>query len=163
MLAFVAAGVVLRAAFLFGHWGTVDSDEAVVGLMARGFHHAHWRAFYWGQHYAGTPETALVALTGASRASLKLVPCALSGVAALLTWRVGRRFLDERVAHLAALLFWVAPGTYVWWSTKERGFYWVALVAGLLVVLAAQRIVEHRAHALADGALFGIAAGIGLW
>lgn len=158
----MAAGVVLRAVFVFGHWGTVDSDEAVVGLMARGFRDGHWRAFFWGQHYAGTQETALVAYAGASRLALKLVPCALSGVAALLTWRVGRRFLDERVAQLAGLLFWVAPGAYVWWSTKERGFYWVALVAGLVVVLAAQRIVQDGGR-LADGAMFGVAAGTGLW
>ena len=158
----IAAGVVLRVVFLRGRWGFVDSDEAVVGLMARGFRHGDWRAFYWGQHYASTQETALVAVAGASRLALKLVPCALSGVAALLTWRVGRRFLDERVAQLAGLLFWVAPGTYVWWSTKERGLYWSSLVLGLVLVLTAQRLVE-RSGGWRDGALFGAAAGLGVW
>src|SRR3954454_19578019 len=109
VLLLLAAGVVLRAIFLFGHWGTVDSDEAVVGLMARGFRHGHWRAFYWGQHYAGTQETALVALAGASTAALKLVPVALSAVAAVLTWRVGRRMVDERLAQAAGLFTWVGP------------------------------------------------------
>jgi hypothetical protein len=158
----IAAGVVLRVAFLHGRWGIVDSDEAVVGLMARRFRDGDWRAFYWGQHYAGTQETALVAIAGASRLALKLVPCALSGAAALLTWRIGRRFLDERVAQLAGLLFWVAPGAYVWWSTKERGLYWSSLVLGLVLVLAAQRLVE-KGGAWRDGALFGVAAGLGLW
>ena len=158
----VLAGVVLRAVFLHGRWGTVDSDEAVVGLMARDFRDGDWRAFYWGQHYAGTQETALVALAGASRLALKLVPCALSGVAAVLTWRIGRRFLDERIAQLAGLLFWVAPGAYVWWSTKERGFYWVALVLGLTLVLGVLRLVEHGGH-WRDGALVGVAAGLGVW
>ena len=158
----IAAGIVLRVAFLHGRWGTVDSDEAVVGLMARRFRDGHWRAFYWGQHFASTQETALVALAGASRLALKLVPGALSGVAALLTWRVGRRFLDERVAQLAGLLFWVAPGTYVWWSTKERGLYWSSLVLGLVLVLAAQRLVSDGGR-WRDGMLFGAAAGLGVW
>jgi hypothetical protein len=159
--ALAATGLALRVAVLLGAWGTVDSDEAVVGLMARGFRHGHWRAFYWGQHYAGTQETALVALAGASTAALKLVPVALSAVAAVLTWRVGRRVVDDRLAQAAGLLAWVGPGAYVWWSTKERGFYWVSLVLGLVLVLAAQRIVERGR--LADGAVLGLAAGLGFW
>jgi len=101
-------------------------------------------------------------------------------VAAALTWRVGRRMVGERLAQVAGLLVWVAPGAYVWWSTKERGFYWVTMVVGLVVVLAAQRIVEPHDRSRApdgpnrvdlapekrwvlDGALFGIAAGLGFW
>src|SRR4051812_46214746 len=157
----VLAGVVLRVVVLLGHWGTVDSDEAVVGLMARGFRDGDWRAFYWGQHYAGTQETALVALLGASTAALKLVPVLLSAVAAVLTWRIGRRLVDERLAQAAGLLCWVGPGAYVWWSTKERVFYWVALVLGLVLVLAALRIAAGGRYV--DGAVLGLAAGLGFW
>lgn len=165
----IAAGAVLRVVFLRGKWGTVDSDEAIVGLMARSFLDGEWRAFYWGQHYGGTLETTLVALTGASTAALKLVPATLSGVVALLTWRVGRRMFDERLAQAAGLLSWVAPGSYVWWSTKERGFYWVSLALGMAMLLAAQRLVAGPHGRTArwwpwlDGAAFGVTAGLGFW
>src|SRR3712207_7162559 len=43
---------------LFRSRGQLDSDEAVVGLMARRFLDGDFEAFYWGQHYAGTQETA---------------------------------------------------------------------------------------------------------
>ncbi|MEA3020543.1 MAG: hypothetical protein QOI47_2067 [Actinomycetota bacterium] len=158
----VAVGVGERAHLLAGRWGAVDSDEAVVGLMARGFRHGHWRAFYWGQHYAGTQETALVALAGASWAALKLVPIVLCALAAVLTWRVGRRIVEDRLAQAAGLLVWVAPGSGVWWSTKERGFYWVTIVLGLVVVLAALRIVERGGRPI-DWVAFGAAAGCGFW
>ena len=165
----VAAGVVLRVVFLRGRWGTLDSDEAIVGLMARSFLDGEWRAFYWGQHYGGTQETALVAFAGGSTAALKLVPATLSGVVSLLTWRVGRRIFDERLAQAAGLLCWVAPGSYVWWSTKERGFYWVSIALGLALLLAAQRLVAGPHGRTArwwpwlDGAAFGLAAGLGFW
>ena len=166
----VLAGVALRTVFVLGRWGTVDSDEAVVGLMARSFLDGEWEAFYWGQHYGGTQETALIALAGGSTAALKLVPAALSGVVALLVWRIGRRLFDDRLAQGAALLCWVAPGSYVWWSTKGRGFYWVALTLGLVLVLAALRIAAEpsagraaRWHPWLDGAMFGLAAGLGFW
>lgn len=158
----VVAGVVLRVVLLAGRWGTVDSDEAVVGLMARDMLEGSWRAFYWGQDYAGTQETALVALFGASRWALKLVPVGLCAVASVLTWRVGSRFLSERGAVVAGLLTWLGPAAYVWWSTKERGFYWVSLVTGLVLVLFAQRIVERGGRPL-DWAGAGAAFGMGWW
>jgi uncharacterized membrane protein (UPF0136 family) len=158
----VLAGLVFRIVLLRGRWGTIDSDEAVVGLMARSFRHGHWRAFYWGQQYGGTQETALVALAGASINALKLVPVALSAMAALLTWRIGRRMFEDRLAQAAGLLTWIAPGSYLWWSTKERGFYWVSIVLGLILVLAAQRIVEGR-QPMTNGAVLGLAAGLGFW
>ncbi|MFP5577455.1 MAG: hypothetical protein ACLGIZ_04350 [Acidimicrobiia bacterium] len=169
VVALVLAGVALRLVFVRGRWGTFDSDEAIVGLMARSFLEGEWRAFYWGQHYGGTLETALVALAGASTTALKLVPAVLSGVVALLTWRVARRVLDDRLAQAAGLLCWVAPGSYVWWSTKERGFYWVSLSLGLALLLAAQRLVAGPQGRAApwwpwlDGTAFGLVAGLGFW
>jgi hypothetical protein len=157
-----ATGIVERIVVLTGRYGAVDSDEAVVGLMARAFRDGHWRAFYWGQHYGGSQEAALIALAGASTAALKLVPVVLGAVAALLAWRVGRRMVDEQVAQAGALLFWVAPGSYVWGSTKARGLYSVTLVLGLLLVLTAQRVVERDGRPF-DWSLLGLAAGSGFW
>jgi len=162
LAALAVVGVAERVWVLRGRWGVVDSDEAVVGLMARAFRHGHWQAFYWGQHYAGSLEPALVALFGASGTALKLVPVGLAAVTCLLVWRVGRRFIDERLAQLAGLLFWVAPGAFVYWSTKERGFYWTSMALGVLLLLAAARLVQEKRWAL-DGAVFGLAAGIGFW
>ena len=156
------AGLVVRVVMINGRWGTVDSDEAVVGLMARDMLDGSWRAFYWGQHYGGTQETALVALFGASRWALKLVPVGLCAVGSVLTWRVGTRFLPPRAAVAAGLLTWLGPAAYVWWSTKERGFYGISLVTGLLVVLFAQRVVE-RGGRPADWAALGAAFGMGWW
>jgi hypothetical protein len=160
--ALALAGLLVRVWVLRGRWGVVDSDEAVVGLMARAFLDGEWRAFYWGQHYAGSLEPALVALFGASGAALKLVPVALSAVSSVLVWRIGRRLFDERLAQGAGLLFWVAPGAYVWWSTKERGFYWTSMALGLVLLLAAVRLVQES-HWRRDGAVFGLAAGLGFW
>lgn len=161
-LSLALAGVALRAFVLTGPAGSYDSDEAVVGLMAQQMLEGEWRAFYWGQHYAGTLETALVALAGAQPATTKLVPVALWALAGVLTWLVGRRFLEERVAVLAGLLTWVAPGAYVWWSTKERGFYPMSVVLGLVLLLSAQRIVERDGRPL-DWIALGLSAGLGFW
>jgi hypothetical protein len=54
------------------------------------------------------------------------------------------------------------PANYVWFSTKARGFYWVALVLGLLVVLFALRLSD-RPDRWPDWIILGGAAGLGWW
>jgi hypothetical protein len=162
----VLVGVGLRAWIVTGHLGALDGDEAIVGSMAVHLRHGHLVAFYWGQEYGGSAEPLLTALlfavAGTTVIALKLVPAILSAVAAVLVWRVARRLVDERTAQAAALLFWVAPGVYVWWATKARGFYWSTLVCGLLVLLAAVDIADTRRERRA-WLLLGAAAGVGWW
>lgn len=164
--ALVVAGAALRVWVLVGRLGTFDSDEAVVGLLARQLGDGHLRAFYWAQHYGGTLEPALVALAmavaGTSAVVVKAVPAVLSGVAAALVWRLGSRVLPERSAQAAGLLCWVAPAGYVWWSTKERGFYWVGLCLGLALLLAVVHAGESPRRWWPWAAI-GLAAGAGFW
>jgi hypothetical protein len=165
------AGLVARLVVLHTTLGALDSDEAVVGLMAEAFRHGQLRAIFWGQSYGGTLEPALAAgvlsVVGASTTALKAVPIALSALAALLTWRVGLRVANGRTAVVAGLLVWVWPGAYVWWSTKERGFYWACLCLSIAVVLLALQIGQQpRASGRAElgrWGLLGLCAGLGFW
>ena len=169
--AVAVAGLVARIVVLHTSLGALDSDEAVVGLMADAFRHGHVRALFWGQSYGGTIEQALAAavfsVVGMSATALKCVPLVLSAVAAVLTWRVGRRVTTARTAVVAGLLVWVWPGAYVWWSVKERGFYWACLCLSVAVVLLALQIGQAaqpggRAQ-WARWAALGLCAGLGFW
>jgi len=159
-------GLGFRVFAVVSDLGVLDSDEAVVGLMARRMLDGEVQAFFWGQHYAGTVETAVAALViavaGPSVAALKASVALLAAVAAVLTWRVGRRLVAERAAQAAGLLLWVGPAAYVWYSTKARGFYWAALVLGLLLLLCALRVVQDGDRRR-DWIAMGLVAGLGWW
>lgn len=159
----ILGGAALRLWILTSPLGAADSDEAVVGLMARHLLHGHASPFYWGQPYGGMQEPGFVAgafaLVGSSTLALKLVPIALSSVAALLVWRIGRRTVGERGAVIAAVVFWAAPTAFVWLSTKERGFYGTTVVLGLLVVLLVLRLTQRASWR--DAAALGLASGCG--
>jgi hypothetical protein len=159
-------GLVLRVATLRSRHGVLDSDEAIVGLMAREMLHGHVWAFFWGQHYAGTTETAAAALVfavaGPSVAALKATAIGLCAVSCTLLWRVGRRVLDERSAQIAGLLLWVGPAAYVWFGTKTRGFYWATLALGLWALLSALRI-DQEGERRRDWIALGLAGGLGWW
>ena len=140
VVALATAGVVLRAWLLSLDVGALDADEAVSGTMARHVLDGEFSAFYWDQSYGGSQEPILTAgvfaLTGPSVEALRSVPIILFAVGALLTWRIGVRTVGEPYARFAAGAFWVWSAYVVWKSTRAHGFYGVALVLGLAVVLA---------------------------
>jgi hypothetical protein len=162
----VVVAAALRVGVLrSGSLGVLDSDEAVVGLMARHALDGELTAFFWGQSYGGTLEPLLVAaafaLAGSGVIVLKLVPVLLFAVAGLLVWLIGHRTIGDRGAIVAVALFGLGPAYVVWWSTKERGFYGATLVLSLLLVLVVLRLadrVERR-----DLAVLGLVLGLGWW
>lgn len=180
VVSLLLAGVGLRVWILAGPLGALDSDEAIVGLMARRIP-GEVPAFFWGQTYGGSQEAILAGVSfrifGPTVLALKLVPMVLAAVSTWLTWRVGRRTIGERGARLGAALFWAAPAAFVWWSTKERGHYWATLVLGLVAVLLVLRLAEAEEEGgappgrwtrLARGwlpqtAVLGLAVGLGWW
>jgi hypothetical protein len=166
VLLLVAASVVLRVSVLLHPTlGVLDSDEAVTGLMALGVFEGDLPIFYWGQAYGGTLEVLLVAglfaLFSASALVLKAAPLLLAMVATLLLWRIGRRILGPQQGALAAAVFLAWPGFFVWMSTKERGFYWAALVLALSTLLLALRLQERQRWW--EAAALGLTAGAGWW
>jgi 4-amino-4-deoxy-L-arabinose transferase-like glycosyltransferase len=162
----VIAAVALRVWVLAGPIGATDSDEAVVGLIGRHALDGEFRTFFWGQSYGGTPAVAitavLFALLGSSVLTLKLAPLLATAATLVLMWRVGVRTFGARAALLATLMFAVWPGAYVWWSTKERLFYWPGLALGLVILLTALRVAE-RPNRWLDWAVMGLATGLGWW
>jgi hypothetical protein len=166
--------VVVTAAVLFGGlmraWyiarSSINSDEAVVGLMADQILRGHFYTFYWGQPYGGAePYVVAVAfaLFGSTATVLVAVPAFLSGVAALLTWRVLLRLVtDPRIAALAAAMVWVAPEATLRTTTEESAFRGVTMIAGLTVLLLALRVLDGRRR-YAEMVGVGVAAGVGWW
>ena len=160
-----AAGVVLRVWIYRSTMGLPDSDEAIVGLMTRHIIHGQITTFYWGQAYGG-PQEALLAvpgfvLFGSSWLALRIVPIVLSGVGALLVWRVGRRTIGEPAAAVAGALFWIWPPFVLFKLTHQYDFYGSDVVYCGLLLLLALRVVE-RPDRLRVG-LFGLVAGLALW
>jgi hypothetical protein len=128
----------------------INSDQAVVGLMARGILHGHFVAFFWGQHYAGAEPyltSALFALLGPSDTALNLTPVVLSVTATYLVYRVARYYLPYPFTVLAALAVWLWPLISLTSGTEEIGYVFACLNFGLLAVLFATRIRLSRGTA----------------
>lgn len=165
VLGALAAGIVARLWILTGPLGRANSDDAVVGLMARGVLDGHLAVYYWDQGYGGSQEALLTALmfavAGTSTVALKAVPIALYAAAAVVVWRIGLRAVGEPAARVAGALAWAYPAWLVVWSTRAGAFYAFTTVCGLTVVLAALRLVDRPAAR--DAVVLGAATGLGYW
>ncbi|HWD09454.1 MAG TPA: hypothetical protein VHA57_10210 [Actinomycetota bacterium] len=159
-------GLAVRIWILRHPLGALDSDEAVIGLMADRLRSSHqMTTFFWGQNY-GAPIEAIIAaglfsVVRASVVALKVVPIALSAVAALLTWRIGRLLASPAAGRWAGTLLWAWPPAFVYWSTKTA-VYWGSLCLSLAAVLLASRLARQDGGARAAGARLAEFAGLGL-
>ncbi len=159
-----ALGMAFRLWFLFHV--TINADEASVGVAAQAIVNGHFNVFYPGQFYGGVEPyvvAVLFGIFGQSAFMVKLTPLLLSLLAAVLTWRIALRLVDDRlVAALAGTLVWVAPLAVVWNSTVERGFRGVTMACGLAGLLFALRCIDGRRGYL-DLAALGLSLGVGWW
>ncbi|MHB1554306.1 MAG: glycosyltransferase family 39 protein [Acidimicrobiales bacterium] len=144
----------------------INSDEALVGILARHLLAGHANAFLLGQPYGGVEPYVVAAMFGAfgsSPITLQVPVVVLDAVACVLVWRVGRRLVRRpAIALVAAAAMWAAPQSAVWNSTLEYGFRGVTLVCGVAMLLLALRITQEDASRV-DAPLLGLVAGVGWW
>ena len=158
-------GAVLRLWVYQSPLGIPDSDEAVVGLMARYILHGSFTTFFWGQPYGGSQEALLTApaflLFGSSWLVLRLIPIGLYALATLVVWRVGRRTIGEPGAKAAAALLWLWPPFAILHTTHQYGFYASDIFYCAVLLLLSLRIVE-RPDRIRVG-VFGLVLGLAFW
>lgn len=159
------AGIALRVYVYRSRLGAPNSDEAVVGLMARHVLHGQFTTFYWGQGYGGSQEALLTApvffVFGSSWLTLRVVPVVLIAVAALVVWRIGRRLFGEPAGVTAGALMWLWPAYGLDWTTHQFGFYASGILYAALLLLLALRVVDRPT--LARVGVFGFVIGLALW
>ena len=145
------AGTALRVWVYRSSMGVPDSDEAVVGLMALHVLDGELPVFFWGQGFGGSQEAILTAplfwAFGPSWLALRIVPTALTAVAAVVVWRVGRRTIGEPAATVAGCLAWIWPPFLIQRLTHQFGFYAGGLLYSALLLLVGLRLVERPSRA----------------
>ena len=136
----ILIGVGLRLWIMTGKLGTIDSDEAITGLMARHLSTAS------SARSCGGSATRARSSRGRWRRASGSSGRAVSARAAVPA-HVGGGDRDD-LAHrppvprpfqavFAALVFWLWPAIYVWVGVKPLFFYVPTLVLGLVDVLCA--------------------------
>jgi len=167
--------VVLLIAALFRTWliqnhgVSFDSDEAVVGLMARHINQGKpIPTFFYGQDYMGSLDALLVAVgfrvCGESIQTIRLVQMALYLLSLITAWGLAYTVTrSRRVAGMTLLLLAIptALGT-VYTAIALGGYNEIVLFGNVILLLGWQVTVEGRREDW-RWALLGLMAGLGWW
>jgi 4-amino-4-deoxy-L-arabinose transferase-like glycosyltransferase len=143
-----------------------NSDEAIVGLMARHILQGHWPVFFYGQAYMGTLDASFVAaafsLFGYHIVLIRVVQMILYIGIVVTTGYVGWQIFRSEQIGLLAAGFMVIPGVNVTlYTTVSLGGYGEVLLFGNLLIIAALKIKAEAKRGWV--VLWGFIAGLGLW
>ena len=168
ILCILFLALAVRLLFLSYGGVTIDSDEAIVGLMARHLVEGRdWPIFYYGQHYMGSLEPTLVALIfrffGESEWTLKIVPLIFSLIFVYQVFLLGERLDGTRSGYIASILAAAPPVGFVEWSTKARGGFIELVVLGTGALLIAVSIYQQKRPKLGSLCLLAFVLGIAWW
>jgi hypothetical protein len=161
-------GALIRLDFLYAGHFVIDSDEAIVGLMAK--HILEGRpipVFYYGQHYMGSLEALLTAVSfsffGVTSWALQLVPLLCSLLLIPILFFLTRECAGRIAASVAALLTAIPPAGLVVWSSKARGGFIEVLLLGAIAFLVTCRWLKEDPFRTGRSATVGFLLGVGWW
>lgn len=169
------AVLIILVAVLFRAWliavdgVSFDSDEAIVGLMARHITQGDpIPTFFYGQAYMGSLDAILVAggfvLFGESVDSIRVVQMALYLLALASAYALALVITRRTVVALAALLLLAIPTALgALYTTITLGGYNELIVFGNLILLLGWQITVEQKHDLGRWALLGLITGAGWW
>ncbi|HMO02169.1 MAG TPA: glycosyltransferase family 39 protein [Oligoflexia bacterium] len=166
ILTLVLVAIVLRLDPLVATNFSIDSDEAIVGLMAKHINEtSKIPVFYYGQPYMGSFEALVAAilfkLFGISSVTLKTTPLIFSVLLIPLIYLLGIKAYSKRAGIFAAALIAVPPQMLVEWSAKARGGFSEIIFLGGLALFFFFRWLDSRKFI--DLAISYAILGLGWW
>lgn len=167
VLAAVGGAVGLKAGLLLLGLVPFNSDEAVVGLMARHILQGNIPVFFYGQAYLGSLDALLVALgfalAGAHVWVIRAVQIILYAGTIVTTYMLAQRVTRNQGAAAAAALLMAVPTVNVTlYTTVSLGGYGEALLIGNLILLVTLAVWD-RPHAVWAWLIWGFLCGFGFW
>lgn len=164
----------LILAFLFRYFYlsvtnfSIESDEAIVGLMAKHmFEGGAYPTFYYGQHYMGSLEPILVSyiynFTGVTNFGLKFIPLLFSTLCIYPVYRLAQIVGGKFAGRIAALLYCFPSQMFLLWSLKARGgFIEIVFISAIVILLSVKFLIDEKPNVLKIIPV-GLAAGLGWW
>ncbi len=177
MLVLLVVAAVYRVALILRGWPALDSDEAIIGLMARHILQGERPIFFWGQNYMGALEAYFVApifaVFGSSIATLHLsiLLIVLGFLAAI--YFVARAAYGPVVGILTLAWLAISPALSLVRELGTIGGYQEMLLFAALIFLGVwdrlrrpdplPRDRREWLRCLATYAGIGLCMGLGLW
>ncbi|MBU1276655.1 MAG: glycosyltransferase family 39 protein [Proteobacteria bacterium] len=168
LLGIILLGALVRGMYLL--WPYLDSDIAVVGLMARHALAGEFYPLYWGNHYGGSLESlaaaGVFALAGSGTRALNATAALISLTYLPLLYLLGKEVIGRRAGLCAAFLAALGPYMLVAYSVVARGLHVEMLPLGALLLWLTVRLLKAGPTSPGQTSAlvaWGLTAGVGVW
>lgn len=166
----VSLGIALAVRWALLAWQSIpfNSDEAILGLMARHITEGARPIFFYGQAYMGSLDAWLIAgsfhLFGDSVTAIRLVQIVLYLAFLAITMVLATRMYGPSIGRWTAPLAALPPVLIMTYSSATLGGYGELLVLGGLTLLLGYETVRKE-HGVAPivWPLLGLSAGFAFW
>ncbi len=160
------ASAILKGVLLIAEVVPFNSDEAIVGLMARHFLEGEWDVFFYGQAYMGTLDASLVAvvfsLFGSHIVLIRILQMILYIGTIVTTGYLGMQiFRSKQIGLLSAGLMVIPSVNVTLYTTVSLGGYGEVLLLGNLLIISALKVFSESRRLWYI--LWGFLAGLGIW
>jgi len=160
------ASVLLKLALLLADVVPFNSDEAIVGLLARHFLKGDWQIFFYGQAYMGTLDASLVAALFALFSPhiflIRIVQILLFVGTVVTTGYLGKQiFRSNQVGLIASVLVAIPNVNTTLYTTVSLGGYGEILLIGNILIIAALKIYNEPKRFWYI--VWGFLTGLGIW
>lgn len=162
-------GAGLKAILILSNSVPFNSDEAIVGLMARHIIQGEQPVFFYGQAYMGSLDAWLISfafrLFGDSGATMRFLQALLYLIFVGTLWLLGRRlFSNPRVADATALLAAIPPVMVSLYTTATLGGYVESMIFGNLILLLGYELIYGKwGENWLTWVLLGLVCGLAFW
>jgi hypothetical protein len=147
----------------------LDSDSALVGLMALHIPKGEFPIFFYGGHYGGALEAYLTALVfyllGPSRHTLPLTACLEYFLFCGIQYLWVKRFFSKEAAFFGLAWCSLGPPLLLYLSSVSfLEYMWLLLLGTLLLYLASRLLwTPPTKRLLSSFIMLGLAAGLFWW
>lgn len=167
LLLLVGLAILVRGLFLTRWCSNFESDEAIVGLMAKHIQEGHFPVFFYGQFYMGSLESIVAAAIFSTAGDmngwlLRLSPIVFYLAFMLVSYLWLKLSFSRTAAFWGVLLLAIPPAALTKWTYVARGGFTEVLFLGMLLLYLHQQGLNSGWNA---GRLFGLGlvAGLALW
>lgn len=163
----ILVALALKAGLFLSGAVPFNSDEAIVGLMARHMLEGASPVFFYGQAYMGSLDAWLIAalfrLFRPDVVWIRVVQALLYALFLLTSWVLAKAlFPDRKLGRWVVVLGVIPPVLVTLYTTATLGGYGELLVLGNMCLLLGMHAFRHPDRAWAWG-LLGLAGGVGFW
>jgi 4-amino-4-deoxy-L-arabinose transferase-like glycosyltransferase len=165
----ILVAALLKLGLLWSESIPFNSDEAVIGLMARHILQGERPVFFYGQAYMGSLDAWLAALSfslfGESVWAIRFVQIGLYLAFILTSWLIARRFFaDPGIANIVAILAAIPPLLITTYTSATLGGYGEILLLGNLMLLIGYEVGRGRwRESWIAWLSLGLIAGLAFW